>query len=96
MGKIKRRKLTPKIERLFKNLEKHHPLKECNSSLDFRDIDVLNSWQLSEFKLKYNVYIRLGISCIVIADLDFKFKYLIYYVKNKRYIDCINILEDYI
>ena len=86
---MKRRKLTPKIEKMFKKLELKYNLKNTDTSITLRETNVLNSDAIHNFKLKYGVYIRLGIGCIVIDDTINNFSYFICYNKNnKRFIEC--------
>ena len=86
---MKRRKLTPKIEKMFKKLELKYNLKNADTSITLRETNVLNSDEIYNFKLKYGVYIRLGIGSIIIDDTKNNFSYLICYNKNnKRFIEC--------
>ncbi len=78
---MKRRKLTPKLERLFKNLESRLPgLKQCETFYQFRDLDFVRDNSLS--------YVKLGFGCVIFQDDITGYSYLISYKKGKRIIEC--------
>ena len=47
---MKRRKLTPKIEKMFKKLELKYNLKNADTSITLRETNVLNSDAIHNFK----------------------------------------------
>ena len=87
---MKRRKLTPKLERLFKNLESKYPkLKQCETFYQFRDLDFVDLELVRDFVIGNSLaYVKLGIGCIIFQDSITGYRYLISYKKGKRIIEC--------
>ena len=86
--KAKKRKLQPKIERLFKALELNYDKNKLNNSFDIRESEILKSDLVNEFRYKNNVIVRLGIVCIAIFDNKTEYLYLVGYNNGKRTIEC--------
>lgn len=86
--KAKKRKLHPKIERLFKALELNYDKNKLNNSFDIRESEILKSDLVNEFRYKNNVIVRLGIACIAIFDNNTEYLYLVGYNDGKRTIEC--------
>ena len=84
----KQRKLQPKIERLCKALGWDYKKDIFKWSITLRESNIINCNKICDFKIKYNVEVRIGIGCLVIEDNLSKYKYLVSYTKNKLNIDC--------
>lgn len=87
---MKRRKLTPKLERLFKNLEVKYPtLMKCKFSHQFRELEVIDSELVRDFVMSNSLsYVKLGFGGIIFQDDLAGYRYFISYETGKRRIEC--------
>ena len=84
---MKRRKMTAKLERFFKGLDKVYNFSSLKTTIGYRDSKVIHLHEIKRFSTKYNLTIRLGIGCFVVDDNTNKYTYLVVWNKNKLIVE---------